>query len=179
MKRFLADPHPKEGSSFLNALLSRRGLWEVAEVELRRMRKDAVPLTAALIGVDLEAACRGADGASRADVMRRVTEVLCLSARRGDWICRYDKREFFLLMPGLAEQQARRELQRMTEEVQRCREGLVLRVGAVTFLAPTRDVRDLVRWVAAAMFSIKEAHANASVYAVWPARTLEGAGFSG
>ncbi len=88
----------------LTGLLNRRALMQRAEIEFRRVKRDAVPLSLLLLDIDHFKRVNDQWGHPAGDaVLRQVAQLMRQAVRETDVVARLGGEEFVLLLPGASQ----------------------------------------------------------------------------
>lgn len=149
----------------LTSLLNARAFREAAEYTLTLAQRYAHPITVAYIDLDHFKAVNDALGHTGGDVLlRKVADLLRQGVRAGDIPARLGGDEFAVLLPETGPDAAREMLHRLQsrlrDALRQCPRPVTASIGAVSYLAPTGKIDDLIRRADALMYAAKSAGKN-------------------
>lgn len=149
----------------LTGLSNRRAFFEIAEFEIKRLRRYARPLTLAYMDLDDFKAVNDQKGHEEGDrLLISVAEALRRCTRVTDAIARLGGDEFVVLLPETGEEAAFTAVQKFHQEIlEVMREHgwpVTLSVGALTFNDPPETVDEMLRIADQLMYLSKKGGKN-------------------
>ena len=151
----LADAARTDGHT---GLLNRRGLQEVAELELERARRGNRAVSIVVVDIDRFGDYNEQHGHSASDrALRAVAAVLQESKRRIDVVARISGEEFALITPDTDEHGAYVLADRLRREVREAftRDGLTVSLGIASYPKHGSTVEELMTGADRAVFAAK------------------------
>lgn len=152
-------------TDLLTSLSNSRAFYEEAHGSLSLARRYGHETTVAYIDLDNFKAVNDTLGHHGGDdVLRRTAAVIRQCIRTGDMLARLGGDEFVVLLPATGPEVAGALLERLRSQLAEafgespC--PVTASVGAVSFVAPPRDVDELLRQADAAMYAAKSAGKN-------------------
>jgi len=144
----------------LTGALNRRSFFEVAEMEIKRARRNRHPFTVAYLDVDDFKELNDRFGHAAGDsALRKLTDTIMRGVREIDSVARIGGDEFVLLMPETGDGAARVVVSRVTESLRRVAAGngwpISFSVGVVTWTTPPRTVDMMIKQADDTMYMVK------------------------
>lgn len=149
----------------LTGLSNRRAFFEIAEFEIKRLRRYARPLTLAYMDLDDFKAVNDQRGHEEGDrLLIAVAEAFRRCTRVTDAVARLGGDEFVVLLPETGEEAAFTAVQKFHQEIlEVMREHgwpVTLSVGALTFNDPPETVDEMLRIADQLMYLAKKGGKN-------------------
>lgn len=140
--------------------LNARAFEELAGQEIRRCRRSEKAITAAYLDVDDFKAVNDRLGHEVGDdVLKTIVETVKRNIRASDVLARLGGDEFSVLLPECGEEAAPAVLKRLREGLQGAMRDrgwpITLSIGAVTFVHPPADCKEILRRTDALMYESK------------------------
>jgi diguanylate cyclase (GGDEF)-like protein len=153
-------------TDFLTGAVNARAFYELAEMEINRLRRYGHPFTLAYMDADNFKAVNDRLGHSAGDrLLVSVVAVARRSLRSTDVVARLGGDEFAVLMPetdvGQGRAAAGKLRGRLLEEMRRHGWPVTFSVGVLTCTDPPRDVDELIGRADALMYEVKKAGKDA------------------
>lgn len=151
-------------SDRLTGLANRRGAEQVIRREMVRVRRQAAPLSLALLDLDDFAKVNATYGPSAGDqILRQVGRSIAASLRESDLTSRWEGEKFLLVLPDTALAQARACAERVRGQIERLQLHLGARVtlsGGVVQVGPGEPFIDTIGRAEAELRHAKDAGRN-------------------
>jgi diguanylate cyclase (GGDEF)-like protein len=158
------------GTDTLTGIANRRRFYDLADVEIDRLRRYGHPFTVCYIDIDNFKQINDAFGHGEGDnILRLTAECIRNNMRRTDVVGRLGGDEFALLMPETGEDVALNVVGKLlTLQKTALTRGLTttLSIGMVVYLSPPENVDEMIRRADALMYSAKTSGKNDIKYEV-------------
>jgi diguanylate cyclase (GGDEF)-like protein len=157
----------------LTGAANSRKFYLVAERECARARRSKKPMTLVYLDLDNFKTVNDTFGHPKGDeLLEQVATTMQQHVRETDLVVRLGGDEFALFLPETNQEQAKGVLERVqTHLLKRMREQsypVTFSIGAVTFLGPPTEVKDMVRQADELMYQVKGESKNALRFEVVP-----------
>lgn len=173
--RYHEEVHQLATHDALTGFYSRRHYLEIVEREILRSARGSLPLSFAIMDVDWFKRINDSHGHMAGDaVLRQVAAEVHGALREGFIAGRIGGEEFAILMPGITQDEARNECEKLRQAVARSvfivrgqREAVTISIGLASLGVAHQDRSALMRAADGALYQAKEEGRNRVVVADW------------
>lgn len=164
-KRVLAHEQELARTDYLTRVANRRFFYEQTRAEIRRARRFEHPFTIAYMDIDDFKEVNDRSGHTTGDkLLRAVADTIRRDVREIDVLARLGGDEFAILLPETGEEAARAVVRRVQRSLLEMVKGndwpVTFSVGVATWVAPPRDVDEVVKRADQLMYSVKNSGKN-------------------
>lgn len=160
-------------TDYLTTVANRRGFYEIANLEINRMRRYKHSLSLVYLDIDNFKVVNDRLGHSAGDgLLRTIAVTIKRSTRNIDLTARLGGDEFAILFPETDYEGAKIAIQRIRRSIEVLAEDngwpITISIGAVTCTDPPHSIDELLKDADTLMYKAKHSGKNFTAHRLWP-----------